>query len=50
METSLDNVFASDPYKEIVGYLKRSYGLTFYIKLENPSRMRIQQSFLGMSL
>lgn len=47
METNLDNVFAANPYHQMGGYVKRFRGLTFYIKLENPTGMRIQQAFIG---
>lgn len=47
LEENLKRTFALDPYDQMGGYVKRSLGLTVYIKIENPYGQRIQQVFVG---
>ncbi len=47
LEENLERTFAPDPYDQMGGYVKRSLGLTVYMKLENPAGQRIQQIFVG---
>lgn len=46
LEENLERTFASDPYDQMGGYIKRGLGLTVYVKIENPSGQRIQQVFV----
>lgn len=50
LEENLENTFASDPYKQMGGYLKRCLGMKMFIKLENPPGMRVQDLFIGTEL
>src|SRR5512141_1752879 len=47
MEENLEHTLATDPYKQMGGYVKRCLGVNIYIKAENPSRSRIQQFFVN---
>jgi len=47
LEENLERTFASDPYDQMGGYVKRGLGLTVYLKIENPSGQRIQRVFVG---
>jgi len=47
LEENLERTFACDPYNQMGGYVKRSLGLTAYIKIENPAGQRVQQVFVG---
>jgi len=47
IEENLENTFSSDPYGQMGGYVKRSYGINVYFKVENPSDHRIQEFFVG---
>lgn len=47
MEENLERTFASDPYEQMGGYLKRFRGLTIFGKIENPSGHRIEHIFVG---
>jgi 2',3'-cyclic-nucleotide 2'-phosphodiesterase (5'-nucleotidase family) len=47
LEQNLQNTFATDPYAQMGGYVKRCRGLTVYIKIENPRGTRVQQIFVG---
>ena len=46
MEENLEHTLATDPYKQMGGYLKRSFGVNIYLKAENPRGSRIQQFFV----
>lgn len=46
MELNLERTFASDPYKQMGGYVKRSAGINLYFKIENPAGERIQKLFV----
>lgn len=46
LEENIERTFASDPYKQMGGYLKRSCGVHMYFKFENPYRERIQQLYI----
>jgi sulfur-oxidizing protein SoxB len=50
LEANLENTFSAIPMAQMGGYVKRSFGLQAYIKIENPKRTRIQQIFAGDSL
>ncbi|HEX2868139.1 MAG TPA: bifunctional metallophosphatase/5'-nucleotidase [Ignavibacteriales bacterium] len=45
MEENLESTFASDPWKQMGGYVKRVNGLNIYIKIENPAGQRVQEIF-----
>lgn len=47
LEENLERTFASNPYDQMGGYIKRALGLTVYLKIENPVGHRIQQIFIG---
>ncbi len=47
LEENLEKTFASDPFEQMGGYIKRSLGLRVYLKIENPAGQRIQQVFIG---
>lgn len=47
MEESLQRTFASDPYEQMGGYVKRSRGLRLHAKLENPAGQRVEHLFVG---
>lgn len=47
LEENLEKTFAADPYEQMGGYIKRSLGLTVYLKIENPAGQRIQEVFVG---
>lgn len=47
LEENLENTFAADPYRQMGGYVKRCLGLKMFIKVENPTNMRIQDLFIG---
>ena len=46
MEENLERTFASDPYKQMGGYVKRAMGINLYFKIENPQGKRIQRVFV----
>jgi sulfur-oxidizing protein SoxB len=46
LEENIERTFACDAFHQMGGYLKRCFGLTAYIKLENPKGQRIQQLFI----
>lgn len=46
LEENIERTFASDPYEQMGGYLKRSNGVNMYFKFENPFGERIQQLFI----
>ena len=50
LEENLENTFASDPYNQMGGYMKRCLGLQVYVKVENPTGTRIQSLFIGDQL
>lgn len=47
LEENLERTFASDPYDQMGGYLKRFRGLTLYGKIENPRGHRIEKILMG---
>lgn len=47
LEENLENTFASDPFHQMGGYIKRALGITVYIKIESPKGQRIQEIFVG---
>lgn len=47
LEEALEHTFSRSPYQQMGGYLKRSLGLSMYVKLENPAGQRIQRLFIG---
>jgi 2',3'-cyclic-nucleotide 2'-phosphodiesterase (5'-nucleotidase family) len=46
MEENLERTFATDPYDQMGGYVKRVMGMNLYFKIENPFGERIQQLFI----
>ncbi|MBI0537002.1 bifunctional metallophosphatase/5'-nucleotidase [Roseomonas sp. KE2513] len=46
MEENLHRTFASDPYEQMGGYVKRCHGLRLYAKLENPAGQRVERLFV----
>lgn len=46
MEVNLERTFATDPYQQMGGYVKRSAGINLYFKIENPTGERIQKLFV----
>ncbi|OLY94505.1 5'-nucleotidase [Cnuella takakiae] len=46
LEENIERTFACDAFHQMGGYLKRCFGVTAYIKLENPKGQRIQQLFI----
>lgn len=50
LEENIESTFASDPYEQMGGYLKRCLGMNMYVKLENPKGMRVQDLFINNEL
>ncbi len=46
MEENLERTFATDPYDQMGGYVKRCMGINLYFKIENPHGERIQELFV----
>lgn len=46
LEENLERTFASNPYDQMGGYVKRCLGMRMFIKVENPAGTRIQQLFV----
>lgn len=46
LEENLEHTFASDPYQQMGGYLKRMLGINVYMKIENAAGSRIQELFV----
>jgi 2',3'-cyclic-nucleotide 2'-phosphodiesterase (5'-nucleotidase family) len=46
LEENLEHTFASNPYHQMGGYLKRIRGMNIYIKIENAAGSRIQELFV----
>ena len=46
MEENLERTFATDPYDQMGGYVKRAMGINLYFKIENPYGERIQRLFV----
>lgn len=47
IEENLENTYAPDPFDQMGGYVKRSYGIRTYIKVENPKGHRVVQLYIG---
>lgn len=47
LEENLERTFASDPWDQMGGYVKRSMGFNCYFKMENPRDARIEELFVG---
>lgn len=47
LEENLERTFSCDAFKQMGGYVKRCLGLNVYLKIENPSGLRIQELFVG---
>jgi 2',3'-cyclic-nucleotide 2'-phosphodiesterase (5'-nucleotidase family) len=45
LEENLERTFASDPWGQMGGYVKRSLGFHCYLKAENPAGARIEELF-----
>lgn len=50
LEENLERTFASNPYDQMGGYVKRMRGLTLYFKAENPNGCRVDRLFVGDKL
>lgn len=46
MEENIERTFATDPYKQMGGFVKRSMGMNLYFRIENPQGERIQRLFV----
>lgn len=46
MEENLERTFATDPYMQMGGFVKRAMGINLYFKIENPAGERIQRLFV----
>jgi 2',3'-cyclic-nucleotide 2'-phosphodiesterase (5'-nucleotidase family) len=46
LEANLERTFASDPYRQMGGFIKRMRGIRMYFKAENPPGHRIDQLFV----
>ncbi|MGI5819610.1 MAG: bifunctional metallophosphatase/5'-nucleotidase [Armatimonadota bacterium] len=49
LEENLERTFASDPWEQMGGYVRRAMGLHCYFRAENPSGTRIEELFVGDS-
>jgi S-sulfosulfanyl-L-cysteine sulfohydrolase len=47
LEENLERTFASDPFEQMGGYVKRMRGVKLYVKVENPVGRRIDRLFVG---
>lgn len=47
LEENLERTFASDPFEQIGGYVKRVRGVRLYVKVENPRGHRIDRLFVA---
>lgn len=47
LEENLEHTFSSNVFQQMGGYVKRCFGLTAYIRIENPKGHRIQKLFIG---
>ncbi|MDT7953020.1 MAG: 5'-nucleotidase C-terminal domain-containing protein [Acetobacteraceae bacterium] len=45
LEENLERTFAADPYRQMGGFVKRCGGINAYIKIENPTGLRIERLF-----
>ena len=45
LEENLEHTFASDPYRQMGGYVKRTFDLKVNIKIGNPKGARVQSIF-----
>lgn len=46
LEENLERTFATDPYEQMGGYVKRAMGINLYFKIENTEGERIQYLFV----
>lgn len=46
LEGNLERTFASDPYRQMGGFIKRMRGIRMFFKAENPPGHRIDQLFV----
>lgn len=46
LEENLERTFATDPYEQMGGFVKRSIGINLYFKIENTFGQRIQYLFV----
>ncbi len=47
LEENIERTFSSAPMKQMGGYLKRCYGISVHVKIENPIGYRIQELLIG---
>ncbi len=47
LEENLEHTYSSNAFNQIGGYLKRCFGLTAFIRIENPKGHRILKLYIG---
>ena len=47
LEENLENTYAANPFEQMGGYVKRTYGIHTYLKIENPKGNRIMKLFIS---
>ena len=47
LEENIEHTFSRDPWNQMGGWVKRSYGLNCYMKVENAAGTRIEELFVG---
>jgi S-sulfosulfanyl-L-cysteine sulfohydrolase len=47
LEENLERAFATDPFEQVGGYVKRLRGVRLYVKVENPRGHRIDRLFVA---
>ena len=47
LEENLERTFATDPYKQMGGFVKRAMGINLYFKIENDFGQRVQYLFVN---
>jgi sulfur-oxidizing protein SoxB len=47
IEENLENNYSDDPFDQMGGYVKRSYGIRTYLKVENPKGTRVVRLYVG---
>ncbi len=47
VEENLENTYSTDPFEQMGGFIKRSYGIRTYLKVENPKGNRVVRLYIG---
>lgn len=47
LEENLERTFSAQPMQQMGGYVKRAFGISVKMRIENPKGNRIQQIFIG---